>query len=73
MNRVMALTITKSRLLDLLKDQPDDAEIYVMATNHSVEKAVVAASHTVEKDVFLRLAANVLIETNGVSLVAYVD
>ena len=69
----MALTITKSRLVDLLKDLPDNAEIYVMATRSSIEKAVAAASHTEEKDVFLRLAANVLVETNGVSLVAYVD
>lgn len=74
MTTKMALTATKAQLLALLQDLPDNAEIYVMATKASVDKAVDAASNTAEKDVFLRLAhANVLREANGVSLIAYVD
>lgn len=70
----MALTATKAQLLALLQDVPDDAEIYIMATKVSIDKAVEAASRTVEKDVFLRIArSNVLREANGVSLIAYVD
>jgi hypothetical protein len=70
----MALTTTKAELMALLQDLPDNAEIYVMATMPSVQKAIEAASRTEGKDVFMRIAStNVLRETHGVSLIAYVE
>jgi hypothetical protein len=69
----MALTVTKAQLLALVQRLPDDAQIYVMVTKESVNKAF-AASRTVEEDEFLRIAkTNVLREANEVSLIAYVE
>lgn len=70
----MTLTVTKADLLKLLKDIPNDAKIYVMATIPSVQKAIETANRTEEKDVFPRIAAtNIIPEENGVSLIAYAD
>jgi hypothetical protein len=70
----MARTTTKAQLLALLKDLPEDAEIYVMGTKESVQKAVDAASMTPEKDVFMKIApTKVLQESHGVSLIVHVE
>jgi hypothetical protein len=70
----MAATITKARLLELLKDKPDNAEIYVFTTMRDVQKAVDASNKTPGEDVFFKVSgSNTLSESNGVSLIAYLD
>ncbi|GAA0432394.1 hypothetical protein GCM10009094_41210 [Massilia aurea] len=70
----MARTTTKAQLLALLHDLPDTAEIFVMGTKASVQKAVNAASNTQDEDVFMKIAStNVLREANSVSLIIHVD
>ncbi|MRX08608.1 hypothetical protein GJ697_12230 [Pseudoduganella sp. FT25W] len=71
---MMALTTTKAQLLALLQNFPNDAEIYLMATKVSVQKAVKAAGPRADDDVYMRIAStNVLRETKGVSLIAFVE
>ena len=70
----MARTTTKAQLLALLQDMPDNAEIFVMGTKASVQKAVDAANNTHDKDVFMKIASTkVLREPHGVSLIVHVD
>lgn len=70
----MARTTTKAQLLKLLQDLPEDAEIFVMGTKVSIQKAVDAASNTQDKDVFMKIApTNILREPHGVSLIVHVE
>lgn len=64
-------TIKKARLIQLLADLPDDADIFIYTKMQSVAQAVEAAKKSGTDDVFLCLAGNSVPEANGVSLVAY--
>lgn len=70
----MTRTTTKAQLLTLLQGLPDDAEIFVMGTKVSIQKAVDAASKTQDGDVFMKIAStNLLREAHGASLIVHVE
>jgi hypothetical protein len=63
-------TATKRDLMEMLKDVPDDANVYVMTSKTGASRAVEAA--TGEDLVFL-IGGNTAFEADGVSLVADFD